>query len=204
MLDAARIAARGPASLTRAAFAIIVALAAGFAVAGAGAFERLVPYAGTHYVNAELGFAVELPRDMVACQLPVERWREGIVLLPGPGASCAALGRLVALVTVSGEPNTEALGDVESLAASLCAHPTWGAVRVEPARRAIARLPTLSCVIQEESGTVAIEVVAQRRNAGPPATWINLRVTLLVRGDRWLEYTRILDDVAARVALLSP
>lgn len=204
MPDAPGAAPRRSGRLKRAACAAVAALAIGFAAVAAGAFERLAPYAGAHYVNAALGFAVELPRGMVACQLPEERWREGVVLLPGAGASCAALGRLVAIVTVSGEPNTEALGDVESLGASLCAHPTWGAVRVEPARRAIAGLPTLSCVIQEESGTVAIEVVAQRRNAGPPATWINLRVTLLARGDRWLEYLRLLDDVVARVALLPP
>ncbi|MBL8698747.1 MAG: hypothetical protein JNK67_10265 [Alphaproteobacteria bacterium] len=192
-------------ALGRVARRLAVGAAAIVAVAVPGiAYERLSPYAGGHYVNAALGFAVELPRDMVACQLPADRWREGIVLLPGRGASCAALDRVVAIVTVSGEPNTESLGDVDSLAASVCAHPTWGPVRVQPARRAVAGLATLSCVIQEESGTVAIEVVAQRATAGPAATWTNLRATLLVRGDRWLEFTRLLDDVVARIGLLSP
>lgn len=183
--------------------ALAVALAATAGVAAHGA-DRLAPYAGSHYVNPALGFMVALPPGMAACQLPEERWREGVVLLPGVGASCAATGRLVALIAVSGEPNGDAVGDVESLAAGVCADAGGGAAPVLPARRPIAGLPTLMCILQSDSGSMTIEVIAQRASAKPAATWTNLRVTLHVRGDRWLEYTRALDDVVGRVGLLPP
>jgi len=172
--------------------------------AGAARADGLEPLAGTHYVNSALAFTVELPRGHAACHLPPERWREGVVLLPGPGASCSALRSLAAMVAVSGEPNTEAFGDVDSVAASVCADSVGAAVPIHAARRSIAGLRTLTCMHQEESGTVAIEVLAQHATDKPPATWTNLRVTLHVRGDRWVEFTRLLDDVVDRIGLLPP
>lgn len=169
--------------------------------APAAEVERLAPYVGTRYVNPVLGFSLDLPGRLAACQLPVERWREGIVIVLGAGASCDSIRRVVGFITVSGEPNTEALGDVTSLAASLCSHPSSGAARVEPARRRIAGLETLSCLMQEETGSVVLEAFAQRANAGPPATWTNLRVSLIARGDRWLEFTGVFEDLIARVGI---
>jgi hypothetical protein len=99
-------------------------------------------------------------------------------------------------------PNTEALGDVASLGASLCAHPSSGVTPVAPARRRIAGLETLSCLLQEETGSVMLEAFAQRTGSGPPATWTNLRVSLIARGDRWLELTRMFEDVITRVGVL--
>ncbi len=164
--------------------------------------ERLAPYVGTRYVNPVLGFTLDLSGKFAACQLPVERWREGIVLVLGAGASCDAVRRVVGFITVSGEPNTEALGDVASLGASLCSHPSSGAATVEPARRRIAGLETLSCMTQEETGSVVLEAFAQHTGSGPPATWTNLRVSLIARGDRWLEFTRLFEDVISRVGVL--
>ena len=183
----------------------LLALAAALpvlATPGAAARDRLVPFVGSRYVNPALGFFFEVPRNMVACQLPRDRWREGIVLVVGRGGGCDAIDRVAAFITVTGEPNTEALGDVESLAASICAHPSWGEAKVGRARREIDTLPTLSCMIQEESGGVVIEAMAQNVRGGPPATWTNLRVTLVAPGDRWPEFTRAFEDVVGRVRRL--
>jgi hypothetical protein len=174
----------------------------GVATASVAAGDRLVPHAGARYVNSALGFMLDLPGSMVACQMPRERWREGVVLIVGRGGGCDAIDRAAAFITVSGEPNTEALGDVESLAASICTHPGWGEAKVGPARRNIDTLPTLSCMIQEESGSVVLEAMAQNMRRGPPATWTNLRVTLVAPGDRWPEFTRAFEDVVGRVRRL--
>lgn len=179
--------------------AVVLGLAAVGVAAGR---DRLVPHAGARYVNSALGFMLDLPRDMVACQRPRERWREGLVLIVGRGGGCDAIDRAAAFITVTGEPNTEALGDVESLAASICAHPSWGEARVGRARRDIDTLTTLSCMLQEESGSVVIEAMAQNIRRGPPATWTNLRVTLVAPGDRWPEFTRAFEEVVGRVRRL--
>lgn len=169
---------------------------------GASAGERLVPHAGARYVNHELGFLLEVPKGMAACLWSGDAWRDGIVLPLGRGARCDDLDRAAAFVIVTGEPNTEALGDVESLAASICAHPTWGEARVGPASRAIDTLPTLACMIQAENGSIVIEVMAQNMRNGPTATWTNLRVSLVAPGDRWAEFTRVLEEVIGRVRRL--
>lgn len=175
-----------------------VAAAPGCAIAA----ERLVPHAGARYVNRELGFLLEIPPGMAACERPREGWREGIVLVLGRGASCDAVDRGAAFINVTGEPNTEALGDVESVAASVCAHPSWGETRVGPSPRAIDTLPTLACMVQAENGSVTIEAIAQNVRHGPPATWTNLRVSLVAPGDRWPEFTRVFEEVVARVRRL--
>ena len=51
-------------------------------------------------------------------------------------------------------------------------------------------------------GAVVIEAMAQRMRRGPPATWTNLRVSLVAPGDRWPEFTRLFEDVIARVGVL--
>lgn len=182
----------------------LVAALLALVVAGeAAAADRLAPYVGRRYVNSPLGFMLELPRNMTACRLPRERAREGIVFVVARGASCDAIGQASAFITVTGEPNAEALGDVESLAASICAHPRWGEARVGPARRTVAGLTTLSCMMQEENGNVVIEAMAQRPRAGrPPGTWTNLRISLVAPGDRWPEFTRLFEDIIERVSLL--
>lgn len=189
---------RGVAPLALAAALLVIV-----AVGEAAARDRLAPYVGRRYVNAPLGFMLELPRNMIACQRPRERGREGIVFVVGRGGGCDAVDQAAAFITVTGEPNTESLGDVDSLAASLCAHPRWGEARVGPARRTIAGLSTLSCMMQDESGNVIIEAMAQRPRANaPPATWTNLRVSLVAPGDRWPEFTRLFEDIIERVGLL--
>ena len=181
------------------AAALLALVLAGEAIAA----DRLAPYVGRRYIHSALGFMLELPRNMTACRLPPERAREGIVFVVGRGGSCDAVDRASAFITVTGEPNVDALGDVESLAASICAHPSWGEARVGPARRTIAGLSTLTCMMQDESGNVVIEAMAQRpRPSGPPGSWTNLRVTLVAPGDRWPEFTRLFEDVIERVGLL--
>jgi hypothetical protein len=196
--EAPRVAANGGGPVVLRALALAAVLLALEAHAG----EPLVPLAGARYVNRELGFMVDVPAGMTACQRPREGWREGIVLVLGRGAGCARAERAAAFVVVTGEPNTEALGDVESLAAGLCTHASWGEVRVGPAPRAIDTLPTLVCMIQAENGSVAIEVMAQNVRNGPPATWTNLRVSLIAPGDRWPEFARSFEDVIGRVRRL--
>jgi hypothetical protein len=199
--EAPRVAAgAGRALAPRVAGLALALVAAGPGVAWAG--EPLAPLAGTRYVNRDLGFMVDVPPGVVACQRPREGWREGIVVVLGRGAGCATLARAAAFVLVTGEPNTEALGDVDSLAAGVCAHPHWGEARVGPAPRAIDTLPTLACMIQAENGSVAIEVMAQNVRNGPPATWTNLRVSLVAPGDRWPEFTRVFEELIGRVRRL--
>lgn len=183
--------------------ALAAALLALVLVGEAAARDALAPYVGRRYVNSALGFMFEVPRNVIACQLPRERGRQGIVLVVGLGGRCDAVERASAFITVTGEPNTDSLGDVESLAASICNHPSLGEAPVGPARRTIAGLSTLSCMMQEESGNVVIEAMAQRpRRSRPPATWTNLRVSLVAPGDRWPEFTRLFEDIIERVGVL--
>jgi hypothetical protein len=180
------------------------ALAAALAMAATSAFaqvERLAPVQGGRYVNGSLGFMVELPPRVAACHRPQEGWREGVVLVLG-GRGCGDHRLAPAFVTVTGEPNSEALGDVHSLAASLCASPGFGEARVEAAPRAIAGRTTLACRLQDEAGNVAIEAMVQFETASPPVTWTNLRVALVARGDRWQEFVREFEDALGRVRWL--
>jgi len=159
------------------------ALAAALAMAATSAFaqvERLAPVQGGRYVNGSLGFMVELPPRVAACHRPQEGWREGVVLVLG-GRGCGDHRLAPAFVTVTGEPNSEALGDVHSLAASLT---------------------TLACRLQDEAGNVAIEAMVQFETASPPVTWTNLRVALVARGDRWQEFVREFEDALGRVRWL--
>ncbi|MFM8680775.1 MAG: hypothetical protein ACKOGH_14395 [Alphaproteobacteria bacterium] len=180
--------------------ALALALAL-FASGAAAQADRLVPVEGGRYVNGALGFLVDLPPRVAACHRPQEGWREGIVLVLG-GRGCNDHRLAPAFVTVTGEPNSEALGDVHSLAASLCASPGFGEARVEAAPRAIAGRLTLACRLQDVAGNVAIEAMAQFETASPPVTWTNLRVALVARGDRWQEFVREFEDALGRVRWL--
>lgn len=183
-----------------AALALALALAASPTMATAQV-ERLAPVQGARYVNGAQGFLVELPPRVAACLRPQEGWREGIVLVLG-GRGCDSHRLAPAFVTVTGEPNSEALGDVHSLAASLCASPGFGEARVEAAPRAIAGRLTLACRLQDEGGNVTIEAMAQLETAAPPVAWTNLRVSLVARGDRWQEFVRDFEDAIGRVRWL--
>ena len=183
---------------------VAAGLALGLALASSPApaqVERLAPVQGSRYASGQLGFLVELPPRVAACHRPQEGWREGIVLVLG-GRGCHDHRLAPAFLTVTGEPNSEALGDVHSLAASLCASPGFGEARVEAAPRAIAGRHTLACRLQDEAGNVTIEAMAQLETSSPAVTWTNLRVGLVARGDRWVEFVRQFEDMLGRVQAL--